>query len=69
MHHSPFAFGKAYALLAAEAPTRETPCFRSYAHMREAAGTTRHLLRIWAGRNRVGGPHGRDTAQAAEERP
>lgn len=42
---------RAYALLAAKAPTRETPCFSAYAHVREAADLARRLLRIWVGRH------------------
>ncbi|MFD6531050.1 hypothetical protein [Streptomyces sp. NPDC060184] len=61
--------GKAYVLLAAKAPTRETPCFRAYAHVREAADITRRLLRVWAGRNREAGRHGRDAVRVTGERP
>ncbi|MGW2838767.1 hypothetical protein ACWCWD_13315 [Streptomyces sp. NPDC001493] len=61
--------GKAYVLLAAEAPTRETPCFSAYAHVREAADITRRLLRVWVGRNREAGRHGRDAVRVTGERP
>ncbi|MFF7365223.1 hypothetical protein [Streptomyces sp. NPDC008125] len=61
--------GKAYVLLAAKAPTRETPCFSAFAHMREAADITRRLLRAWVGKHRETGRHGRDAGRVAGERP
>lgn len=61
--------GRAYVLLAAKAPTRETPCFSAYAHVREAADIARRLLRVWAGRNREAGRQGRDAVRVTGERP
>ncbi|MGW2281006.1 hypothetical protein [Streptomyces sp. NPDC001770] len=61
--------GKAYVLLAAKAPTRETPCFSAYAHVREAADITRRLLRVWVGRHREAERHDRDGGRLTGECP
>jgi hypothetical protein len=68
--HDPAArelIGKAYVLLAAKAPTRETPCFSAYTHMREAADIARRLLRVWVGKHREAGRHGRDDGRVTGE--
>lgn len=59
---------KAYVLLAAKAPTEETPCFSAYAHMREVADITRRLLRVWTRRNSTG-REGSNAVRADEKCP